>query len=95
MNENLTSIIITIFTLLLSGGAWKFYEYLIKNKREKRKELRNEENIYRDQIIERVSKLEQDKERCVESLMAISTQLAALKVEVEYIRKENERLKYR
>ena len=63
MNENLTSIIITIFTLLLSGGAWKFYEYLIKNKREKRKELRNEENIYRDQIIERVSKLEQDKER--------------------------------
>jgi|TARA_R110000824_G_scaffold10125_1_gene44986 hypothetical protein len=95
MNENLTSIIITIFTLLLSGGAWKFYEYLIKNKREKSKELRNEENIYRDQIIERVSKLEQDKERCVESLMAISTQLAALKVEVEYIRKENERLKYR
>ena len=95
MNENLASIIITIFTLLLSGGAWKFYEYLIKNKREKSKELRNEENIYRDQIIERVSKLEQDKERCVESLMAISTQLAALKVEVEYIRKENERLKYR
>ena len=33
MNENLTSILITVVTLMFSGGAWKFYEFLVKNKR--------------------------------------------------------------
>ena len=33
MSENLTTIIITIITLAFSGGAWKFYEMMVKNKR--------------------------------------------------------------
>jgi pantothenate kinase len=95
MSENLTSIIITIITLLFSGGAWKFYEYLIKNKRQKQKDKREEEIIYRDDLKARVEKLEKEKEDCKEELMIMSTQLAALQVEVEYIKRENERLKYR
>ena len=95
MSENLTSIIITIITLLFSGGAWKFYEYLIKNKRQKQKDKREEETIYRDDLKARVEKLEKEKEDCKEQLMIMSTQLAALQVEVEYIKRENERLKYR
>ncbi len=95
MSENLTSIIITIITLLFSGGAWKFYEYLIKNKRQKQKDKREEETIYRDDLKARVEKLEKEKEDCKEQLMIMSTQLAALRVEVEYIRRENDRLKYR
>tara|TARA_Y100001973_G_C5201648_1_gene338186 strand:- start:1374 stop:1661 length:288 start_codon:yes stop_codon:yes gene_type:complete len=95
MSENLTSIIITIITLLFSGGAWKFYEYLIKNKRQKQKNKREEETIYRDDLKARVEKLEKEKEDCKEQLMIMSTQLAALQVEVEYIKRENERLKYR
>ena len=95
MSENLTSIIITIITLLFSGGAWKFYEYLIKNKRQKQKNKREEETIYRDDLKARVEKLEKEKEDCKEQLMIMSTQLAALRVEVEYIRRENDRLKYR
>jgi len=95
MSENLTSIIITIITLLFSGGAWKFYEYLIKNKRQKQKDKREEETIYRDDLKARVEKLEKEKEDCKEQLMIMSTQLSALRVEVEYIRRENDRLKYK
>ena len=38
MSENLTTIIITLVSVLFGAGGWKFYEFLIKNKREKQKE---------------------------------------------------------
>ena len=61
----------------------------------KQKDKREEETIYRDDLKARVEKLEKEKEDCKEQLMIMSTQLAALRVEVEYIRRENDRLKYR
>ena len=35
MSEQLTTIIITTLTVAGGAGAWKFYEFLIRNKREK------------------------------------------------------------
>lgn len=37
MSENLTTIIISLITVLFGGGAWKFYEFLIKKKSEDKK----------------------------------------------------------
>tara|TARA_R110000744_G_scaffold321174_2_gene427308 strand:- start:113 stop:409 length:297 start_codon:yes stop_codon:yes gene_type:complete len=93
MNENLTSIIITVVTLLLSGGAWKFYEFLVKNKREKNKVEQSEKTIYRDSLVKRVEKLESEKEKCLVSLLEISKELSALKVRLEFIEEENKTLK--
>ena len=93
MSENLTSILITVVTLMFSGGAWKFYEFLVKNKREKNKDQEAEKTIYRDSLVNRVEKLESEKEKCLLSLLEISKEVSALRVRLEFIEKENEILK--
>jgi len=95
MNENLTPIIITTLTVLFGAGGWKFYEFLIKNKREKEKETLKESTVYRDDLKARIEKLEVDKDECTDSLMDVKIKLSALEVKVEFLEKENDRLKYR
>jgi len=95
MNENLLTILITAITVLGGAGAWKFYEFLIRNKALKNKENLAEQNIYREDLKLRVDKLEADKEVCNSSLLAMSVELASIKVRIEFVEKENERLKYR
>mgnify|MGYP003129792432 CR=1 FL=1 len=93
MSENLTTIIITLVSVLFGAGGWKFYEFLIKNKREKQKEDRSETNIFRDDLIIRVDKLEADKDKCLQSLLDISKEVASLTTKVEFLEKENVSLK--
>jgi hypothetical protein len=93
MSENLTTIIITLVSVLFGAGGWKFYEFLIKNKREKQKEDRSETNIFRDDLIIRVDKLEADKDKCLQSLLNISKEVASLTTKVEFLEKENVSLK--
>jgi uncharacterized protein YozE (UPF0346 family) len=93
--SELTTIIITIVSCGLGAGSWKFYEFLIRNKREKEKDDKSENNIFRDDLITRVAKLETDKEQCMSSLLELSTQLSSIKTKVEYLEKENERLNYK
>ena len=38
MSENLTTIINTAISVIFGAGGWKFYEFLIRSKREKQKE---------------------------------------------------------
>jgi len=95
MSENLTTIIITAISVIFGAGGWKFYEFLIRNKREKQKEDYSEQTIYRDDLILRVEKLENDKDNCIDSLMDMKVSVASLTVKVEFLEKENERLKIR
>ncbi len=37
MSDNLTTILISLITVLFGGGAWKFYEFLVKKKSEEKK----------------------------------------------------------
>lgn len=93
MSDNITTIIITAISVIGGAGGWKFYEFLIKNKREKEKEERSEQTIYRDDLKNRVEKLELEKDICQNNVLDISNQLAALTVKVEFLEKENEVLK--
>jgi len=93
MSENLTTIIISLITVLFGGGAWKFYEFLIKKKSEDKKLELSEQTMYRDDLKNRVAKLEEDKEECMKSLMDISSKLSALETKVEFLTKENTELK--
>ena len=61
MSENTVTIIITTISVLFGAGGWKFYEFLIRTKREKDKEKQSEQTIYRDDLIARVERLEKDK----------------------------------
>ena len=92
MSEQLTTIIITTLTVAGGAGAWKFYEFLIRNRREKEKETMAEQNMYRDDLRARVEKLEGDKESCQNQLTNITAELAAIKVKLDFIERENDRL---
>lgn len=93
MNENLTTIIISLITVLFGGGAWKFYEFVINKKSDDKKIELSEKTMYRDDLKSRVGKLEEDKGECMSSLMEISKSLSALEIKVEYLEKENNELK--
>ena len=92
MSEQTTTIIITALTVAGGAGAWKFYEFLIGNKREKEKEKLTDKNMYRDDLKARVEKLENDKDSCQEQLIKITAELSAIKVKLNFIEKENDRL---
>jgi predicted nuclease with TOPRIM domain len=95
MSEQITTIIITTLTVAGGAGAWKFYEFLIRNKREKQKEELSEQNMYRDDLRTRVEKLESDKDECTMTLRELSSELSAIKVKLDFLERENDRLKYR
>lgn len=95
MSDNLTTIIITLVSVLFGAGGFKFYEFLIKNKREKQKDELSEQTRFRDDLIRRVDILESDKEECKDALLKLSTELASLKTKLEFLEKENDRLRYK
>ena len=92
-NATIAAIVICLITGLLSAGGWKFYEAVLRQKAEQRKEEKNERLAYRDDLIKRVEKLEDEKDGCMKVLGELKTEFAAMKVKVEFIEKENEILK--
>lgn len=93
MDNNILSIIITIISCMGGAGAWKFYEFIIKGKRDKEKTKKTEQTIYRDDLISRVDKLENGKDECMSSLMKLNSEVSALRVKLEFLEKENNTLK--
>ena len=51
-----------------------------------------EQNMYRDDLRARVEKLENDKESCQNQLINITSELSAIKVKLDFIERENDRL---
>ena len=95
MSENYITIIITVLSVLGGAGSWKFYEFLIRNKRDKQKEDKSEQNIYRDDLMARVERLEKDKNEQTEELMKVKVEAAGLKMKVEFLERELDRIKSR
>ena len=92
-NATIVAIVTCLITGLLSAGGWKFYEAVLKQKVDERKEEKSERLAYRDDLIKRVEKLEEDKDGCMEVLGELKTEFAAMGVKVQFIEKENEILK--
>ena len=78
MSDNLTTIVITLISVLFGAGGWKFYEFLVKKKSEDKQKEKSEQTMYRDDLKDRVGKLEEDKEECMKSLMEISNKVSSL-----------------
>ena len=92
-NTTITAIITCVVTGLLSAGGWKFYESVLKARSEERKDEKNERLAYRDDLIKRVDKLESEREMCMTAVTTLKTDVAAMKVELNFVKKENEILK--
>jgi hypothetical protein len=89
-----------MMTVLFSAGAWKFYEKKIKLKTELEREDRTDQNMYRDDLRDRVRRLEQlltdgaiEKDLMRDQILSLTKEVSALHVKVEYLEKENQRLK--
>ena len=100
--DNITQIIITVATVAGSAGIWKFFEARLKVKSEERKsELQNNDGVqYRDDLKNRVINLESllaqssdEKDELRDQVLALTKEVSALRVKVEYLEKENDRLK--
>ena len=92
--------IITIVTVLGSAGAWQFYQSRLKIRHQERQEDKGEQTLFRDDLRERVAILEEKLEQAYEEKSAVSerlamvmTELAEYKVRLEFLEKENDRLR--
>jgi predicted nuclease with TOPRIM domain len=100
--DNITQIIITVATVAGSAGIWKFFEARLKVKAdEKKSALENNDGVqYRDDLKHRVRNLEQllstssdEKDELRDQILALTQEVSALRVKVEFLEKENDRLK--
>jgi peptidoglycan hydrolase CwlO-like protein len=90
--ENIYSVLITAVTVLGGTGAWRYYE-----KRADHKE--RDEDFIRHDCKDRISKLEalleassKEKDELRNMVLALTKEVAALSVKVEYLTKENDEL---
>jgi hypothetical protein len=97
-----STIIITAVTVLGSTGAWTYYQNRLKLKYDSKKEDKTDQNLFRDDLRERVavleSKLESEraaKEKTTEEVIELRTKLTEYKIRLEFLEKENDRLKHR
>ena len=90
--ENMYSVLITAITVLGGTGAWRYYEKRALNKE------RDDEFIRHD-CKDRISKLEglleaasREKDDLRNMVLALTKEVAALSVKVEFLTKENDKL---
>ena len=100
--ENITQIIITVVSVAGTAGIWQFLQARLKVKSEERKsKLENNDGVqYRDDLKNRVRNLEallasssNEKDELRDQVLALTQEVSALRVKVEFLEKENERLK--
>jgi uncharacterized protein HemX len=100
--DNITEIVTIIGGVLGTAGIWKFAEARLKLKAEQKKdENQNSDTVqYRDDLKKRVSKLEElleasalEKDELRKQILTLTEQVASLRTKVEFLEKENERLK--
>ena len=92
-NATITAIVTCVVGGLLSAGGWKFYEAVLKQRAERRKEENLTRTAYRDDLIKRVDKLEKEREDLTAALILLKTDISAMRVELEYVKRENNILK--
>jgi hypothetical protein len=100
--ESYTTIIVTVATVLGSTGAWTYYQNKLKIKYDAKREDKSDQNLYRDDLRERVAILEAkldverlEKQKTTEEVIELRTKLTEYKVRLEFLEKENERLKFK
>ena len=100
MEQQIYTIIITPLTVLTSTAAWKFYEKKLNLKAKKDEDNSKDGRLYRDDLRDRVLKLEtllgessKEKDKMRENIVSLTSQVSRLEVEVEFLRKDNETLR--
>lgn len=100
MDSGITQVVIAIISVFGGAGAWQFYQHRLKISHSERESDRGDQNMFRDDLRERVAALEkkldetqEEKEKLHDELTEVLQTLAEYKVRIEFLEKENERLK--
>jgi len=100
MEQQIYTIVITLLTVLTSTAAWKYYEKRLNLKAKKDEDNSKDGRLYRDDLRDRVLKLEtllgessKEKDKMRENIVSLTSQVSRLEVEVEFLRKDNESLR--
>lgn len=88
-----TAAIVAAVTGVMSAGAFKFYEFVLKQRREVQKEEKAEQMLYRDDLIRRVEKLESERDDRIEEAIGFRAEISAMKVQIDFMKQENDLLK--
>ena len=92
-------LIIAVVTILGSGAAFKFYESVIKNKRDSERELRKEqrqenpETMFRDDLLKRVNEMSSSLEVAQSEILRLTQRVAELETGNKYLQREVDILK--
>lgn len=92
-------LIIAVATILGSGAAFKFYENVIKTKRDAARELRKEareenpETMFRDDLLKRVNEMSIALESANTKILELTQKVAELETENKYLHREIDILK--
>jgi hypothetical protein len=92
IDSNVTSVIVTAITMLGGTAAWRYYERRALHKE-------RDEDFIRHDCRDRISKLEalleesaKEKDDLRSLILQLTAQVAELRVKVEYLTDENEKL---
>lgn len=87
--------IITALTILGSGAAFKFYEFFVRTKKDKARELRQEspETMFREDLMKRVEEMSVALEGANKKILQLTQKVAELETENRYLHREIDILK--
>jgi len=94
------TIIIAIVSGLTSSAAWQFYSKKITQEAKKEIEERHQLNLFQNDLKDRIESLEEKLEASYKAnedlqsrFLKLAETTAAMRVEIDYLRKENELLR--
>ena len=91
--KTIIALVVAAITGVLSAGAFKFYEFALKQRREIAKDDQKVKAMYRDDLIDRVEKLEAERTLNIEQIMKLMTSVTSLQIEMDYMKRDNEILR--
>jgi hypothetical protein len=98
--QNLYTVLTTVAAVLGSSAAWKYWEKRLAANQKKELMLERDRSELKDDLRERVAvlenkllKAEEEKDKLRQEIISLVEKIAALTVEVEYLRRENQELR--
>lgn len=90
--DSTISIILAIIGVLGGAGAWQFYSKKIELNHDANKSVAKDQNLFRDQVLERMQRLEKELQDANAKVLDLTAEVHTLRVKVDYLTKENDRL---
>ena len=92
MTPELTTVLVALITSLFSAGGWTFYKAKLDAQKKDEEIIRQDNNLFRDDLRERVIKLEAKIDECedgrenlMKDMISVRESLAEFKTRVSFL----------